>query len=99
MLSNSNGLLSMQRVTGDLKYTDKINFLFTNSGSGCSIGACSQSQVTSIGDYSTNYCNSRMLYCGTADGCRVMTADLGAQETKVSPSAGAGTDKAACLTV
>ena len=27
-------------------------------------------QVTSIGDYSTNYCNSRMLYCGTADGCK-----------------------------
>ena len=81
------------------RYTDKINFQFAASGSGCSIGACSESQVTSIGDFSTNYCNSRNLYCGVADGCKIVTADLGAVETSVSPSFGASKDAAACLTV
>ena len=40
-------------------------------------------QVTSIADYSTNYCNSRMLYCGFNDGCKPVNLDLGAVETKV----------------
>jgi len=41
----------LQRVTGDKKYTDKINFAFADAGSGCSISGCSESQVTSIADY------------------------------------------------
>lgn len=95
----SGGDLEMQRITGDFKYTDKINFAFTASGSGCSIFACSESQVSSIADYSTNYCNSRNLYCGTADGCKDVVVDLGAVEVKVSPSFGASKDASACLTV
>ena len=98
----SGGLLQMQRLTGNEKYTDKINFSFEadSTTGGCLIDACSESQVTSIGDASTNYCNSRMLYCGSADGCKGVTSeDLGATELKVSPSAGASTDKSACLQV
>jgi hypothetical protein len=99
--TGSGGLLQLERVTGNKKYTDKINFSFSDSGGGCSIDACSQSQVTSIADYSTNYCNSRVLYCGAADGCKGSpgSSDLGAVETKVSPSLGASADPSACLVV
>jgi len=54
---------SLERLTGDGKYTDKILFTFTDSGSGCFVTACSESQVFSILDYGTNYCNMHDLYC------------------------------------
>ena len=73
--TSTGGLLQLSRLTGNQKYTDHINFKFSpdSEGAGCSIDACSQSQVTSVADYSTNYCNSRKkchmfipmyMYCG-----------------------------------
>ena len=47
----------------------------------------------------TNYCNLRMLYCGSADGCKPVLHDLTAVEASVDPSIGAGKDQSACLKV
>mmetsp|Transcript_1540 Transcript_1540/g.2709 ORF Transcript_1540/g.2709 Transcript_1540/m.2709 type:complete len:168 (-) Transcript_1540:263-766(-) len=58
----------LQRITGDQKYTDLINFVFSENGSGCQLDGCSESQVFSIGDYGTNFCNIHDLYCNEA-GC------------------------------
>mmetsp|Transcript_10909 Transcript_10909/g.16631 ORF Transcript_10909/g.16631 Transcript_10909/m.16631 type:complete len:162 (-) Transcript_10909:130-615(-) len=66
--SQTDQQFEMSRLTGDEKYTDKIIFTFEDSGSGCSVGACSESQVFSIGDFSTNYCNMHDLYCSD-EGC------------------------------
>ena len=50
--------LQLQRVTGDKKYTDKITFTFEDTAAGtCTFQGCSVSQVTSVADFSTNYCN------------------------------------------
>ena len=43
--STSSGYLKVRRTTGDGKYTDLMDFTMTASGSGCSIDACSESQV------------------------------------------------------
>lgn len=92
--------LRVKRVTGSHKpgpYTDQILFTLSGSGSSCSIQGCSESQVTSIGDYSTNYCNQRNLYCGVPDGCKYVKYNFPVTETSVKPSAGAGSDKSACI--
>jgi hypothetical protein len=65
----------MHRLTGDGKYTDKIIFTFEDSGSSCNVGACSQSQVFSIGDAGTNYCNMYSLYCSES-GCHPLNNKL-----------------------
>jgi lipocalin len=65
-----------QRVTGNLKYTDKFDFTFTESGGGCVVDACSESQVMSVLDYSTNYCNLHSLYCSSSEGCPTAGTDL-----------------------
>jgi hypothetical protein len=59
-----------QRVTGDGKYTDLINYAFYNlNEASCQVYGCSVSQVFSIGDAGTNYCNIHDLYCDEP-GCR-----------------------------
>jgi hypothetical protein len=68
----ADGTWETSRVTGDLKYTDLINFDFASSESGCKVDACSQSQVTSLGDFSTNFCNIHDLYCSES-GCNAFT--------------------------
>lgn len=68
--------LSGQRVTGDAKYTDLFEFSLTTTSGGCSVEACSESQVNSLLDYSTNYCNLHSLYCSAASGCPTVGADL-----------------------
>ena len=70
-------------MTGDGKYTDKFIYTFasTAGSTGCSVTACSESQVTSYIDYSTNYCNLKDLYCNAADGCAVATNDLTYEES------------------
>ena len=60
--SASTEQLQVQRRTGDNKYTDKITFTLTPSGAGCKMDSCSESQVNSITDYSTNYCNSAFVF-------------------------------------
>lgn len=65
------------RKTGDGKYTDLFDFTFTASEKdGCVVQACSESQVFSILDFSTNYCNLFALYCNTTDGCPIVHHDL-----------------------
>ena len=78
--------LSLTRLTGNNKYTDKLNLLFTstsgaNSASvGCVVEACSESQVTSVVDMSTNYCNLHDLMCGSKAGCVFVKHDLNMSE-------------------
>jgi len=56
--------IDLDRKTGDGSgYTDKILFTLTPSPvNGCAVTGCSASQVFSIGDYGTNYCNIYNLY-------------------------------------
>ena len=69
-------VIESQRLTGDKKYTDKLKFTLKASGSGCELTACSESQVMSVIDFSTNYCNLHDLYCGSQDGCPTAKMDL-----------------------
>jgi hypothetical protein len=77
-----NEVVTGERLTGDGKYTDKFVFTFTessssSSSSGCQVTACSESQVFSILDFSTNYCNLRNLYCNSSkDGCVTQQYDF-----------------------
>lgn len=76
LIANPNGFPStweFSRITGDLKYTDLINFdVSVYNNAQCKIEACSESQVFSIGDYGTNFCNMHDLYC-TEAGCNPFT--------------------------
>eukprot|EP00940_MAST-03C_sp_MAST-3C-sp2_P002953 g2953.t1 len=70
--SSSDSQMALQRETGNKKYTDKMLFTFTDNGdSSCSVVACSESQVTSVKDFSTNFCNLHDLYCMDA-GCNAI---------------------------
>eukprot|EP00419_Tripos_fusus_P011520 CAMPEP_0172663894 /NCGR_PEP_ID=MMETSP1074-20121228/6236_1 /TAXON_ID=2916 /ORGANISM="Ceratium fusus, Strain PA161109" /LENGTH=384 /DNA_ID=CAMNT_0013479965 /DNA_START=95 /DNA_END=1249 /DNA_ORIENTATION=- len=92
--------LSLQRRTGNGKYTDKLTFTFVKASPGkCKIQGCSESQGTSVADYSTNYCNLRMMYCGSAEGCKPVAKNFAIVESSVNPSFGAGKDPKACLAV
>lgn len=94
----SNGdYLELSRTTANLQYTDKMDFTFTDGDNTCTIEGCSESQVTSVADFSTNYCNLRMLYCSSADGCSPVTYDLTADETSVDPSFGASATASDCM--
>ena len=100
VLDASGDVLQLQRETGNHRYTDKFNFAFVApSDSTCTLLGCSESQVTSVADFGTNYCNLRMLYCGSADGCKPVLHDLTAVESSVDPSIGAGKDQSACIKV
>mmetsp|Transcript_7299 Transcript_7299/g.14732 ORF Transcript_7299/g.14732 Transcript_7299/m.14732 type:complete len:368 (+) Transcript_7299:12-1115(+) len=69
--------ISGTRTTGDGKYTDKYDFNFdSTSDTTCTMSACSESQVMSVLDFSTNYCNLHSLYCSSADGCPTVGSDL-----------------------
>ena len=89
----------MNRVTGDGRYTDKINMDFTDAGSACAVTSCSESQVFSIGDGSTNYCNQRLLLCGSGDGCQNAGLNATYIEGKVTTLASASTNAGDCLAV
>ena len=82
--SSSEGRMDVTRLTGDKRYTDKMAIEFDSVGGGtggCTIRACSTSQVTSVLDFSTNYCNLRNLYCNSeTDGCPVVRHELAYQE-------------------
>merc|ERR1719215_1499462 len=98
LLSSQAGALTFQRVTGNKMYTDKMGFGFAAQGADqCIITGCSESQSTSVADFSTNYCNLRNLYCGSKEGCKSVASDFDIQEVEVSPSLGAGKDASACM--
>merc|ERR1712183_103724 len=91
--------LRLHRVTGNKKYTDKILFSCQDVSGTARLSGCSASQVFSIADFSTNYCNLRMLYCGSKDGCKPVKSDFAYKEAVVSSSLGASHDASACLKV
>ena len=97
VLNNDENSLLMKRRTGDNKYTDKILFTFSQSSDSCELQMCSESQVFSVADFSTNFCNMYLMFCGSSDGCPYVEHDFEYKEVKVSPSIGAGTSKTACL--
>mmetsp|Transcript_6461 Transcript_6461/g.8907 ORF Transcript_6461/g.8907 Transcript_6461/m.8907 type:complete len:169 (+) Transcript_6461:147-653(+) len=92
--SETTSVLTTQRVTGNGKYTDLQKWTLSGSGSSCEVAACSESQVTSILDFSTNYCNLHVLYCGSQDGCPVAKLDFKYQEAFASCSQN---DKSKCI--
>lgn len=60
-------LVKASRQTGSGMYTDLVNIqLKEDEDRTCVLETCSESQVTSILDFSTNYCNLHNLYCGEA---------------------------------
>merc|ERR1712083_1276145 len=71
--------------------------LLQDSDGSCKILACSESQGTSVGDFSTNYCDIRNLYCGSADGCTAVEHDFASSEVSHSGSIGAGHDFSGCI--
>merc|ERR1712183_482945 len=91
------GDLSANRKTGDGKYTDKMIFDLTADGDNCKIEGCSESQVTSYADMGTNYCELKLLYCGTAEGCKVAKSDFTNSGEKTEARAGASTGMSNCL--
>ena len=94
----SDSKLQLQRRTGDEKYTDKMDLgLAAAAGGGCTVTACSESQVASYLDKSTNYCNLRNLYCSSADGCPFAQTDLGYTDHVVKMGAGATHDFSKCV--
>mmetsp|Transcript_30358 Transcript_30358/g.56922 ORF Transcript_30358/g.56922 Transcript_30358/m.56922 type:complete len:352 (+) Transcript_30358:61-1116(+) len=99
LLDQSSESLEFQRVTGNKMFTDKLKFTFEDFDGGrvCRIRGCSQSQIPSVADFSTNYCNLRMLYCGSDDGCKPVLKDVAIAETSVSPSLGASKNPEDCL--
>jgi hypothetical protein len=103
VLSSSNGLINTQRTTnpatsvGGVLYTDKQTFELTTIDGGCQIKGCSESQGTSVGDFSTNYCDMRNLYCGSSDGCVTAGKDFTSTEKSHTGSLGAGHDSSKCI--
>jgi hypothetical protein len=96
------GHITFSRRTGDDRYTDHLQFTFKPGQglvSGCIVHGCSESQVSSVADFSTNYCNMRMLYCGARDGCSPINSAWPSSPTEkeVKPSVGASSDKNACF--
>jgi hypothetical protein len=103
VLASQNGLIQTQRTTnpatsvGGQLYTDKQTFVLSDTDGGCKIESCSESQGTSVGDFSTNYCDQKNLYCGSADGCVVVSNDFSHSEDSHKGSIGAGHDLTACI--
>jgi hypothetical protein len=93
------GSISTSRLTGDGKYTDKQIFSLSASGSGCKIEACSRSQVTSVLDMGTNYCDLKMLYCGSADGCKPVKNDFTVGSESTEKFSQSSVDMGSCLKV
>merc|ERR1719375_626842 len=98
LLGSTGTEVHVKRLTGDGKYTDKQDFTLTDGPSGsCKITGCSESQGTSVADFSTNYCDIRNLYCGAAEGCHPVNGDFAIHEDSVSGSVGASHDASACI--
>jgi len=98
LTSSVGDVVAADHVTGDGKYTDKLRFMFENADGGddCEVSGCSVSQVTSVIDRSTNYCNLYNLYCGGNVGCQVAQTDLTAIPLDKKTSLGAGKNKFKC---
>jgi len=89
--------VSATRLTGNGKYTDKMNWVLSGSGNTCNIQTCSESQVFSIADAGANYCNTKLLICGSDEGCNVANADFSTAGEQVTKSGGASAGMSNCL--
>jgi len=85
-----------KHAVGGMTYTDKQTFTLTEQVGSCFIEACSESQGSSLKDFSTNYCDIRNLYCGRADGCSPISKDFAFTQTSVTASSGQS-DWSACI--
>lgn len=104
LVSNVNGVISTERKTNPptsvpagTTYTDKQSYVLSDANGGCKIEACSESQSTSVGDFSTNYCDIRNLFGGSADGYKTVSKDFTHEETSHKGSVGAGHDATKCI--
>jgi len=101
-LSSSDSQVATKRTTnpkhsvGGQVYTDKQIFTLTTNGDSCDVAACSESQGASLKDFSTNYCDIRNLYCGSADGCKTVLHDFSSTQDSVIASSGQS-DWSACI--
>jgi len=50
-------------------YDDQVKFTFLPTDGGCQVRACSESHVTSVIDFGTNYCNMHDLICKDPEYC------------------------------
>ena len=81
-LADSPATLRLTRATEDQpageEYAEKLVLTMVDRTSGgCAIAGCSESQGTPTHPgLSTNYCNLRLLYCGSADGCAYVKHDF-----------------------
>ncbi|CAK9014591.1 Uncharacterized protein SCF082_LOCUS12385 [Durusdinium trenchii] len=95
-------VIMLQRLTGNKKYTDKIAMTLEKElTGGCKIKGCSESQVTSVGDFSTNLCNMFNLVCSSSSdpACKTVKHDFPISVAKVIPSIGASSDFTQCVVV
>lgn len=99
LVSATNSTLQLVRMTGNKKYKDKITITLAAAGNSCTLMGCSESQVFSVLDYSTNYCNVRSLYCGSNDGCKKAGTDLTSTIRDTQTSVGATSIWSDCLKV
>jgi len=67
-------------------FTDLFGFLYGGSGNSCTISGCSESQVNSLCDMSTNFCNMFNLYCNSNAGCTPQIHDLSYGSVKYDES-------------
>lgn len=95
--ASGSATVSATRLTGNGKYTDKINWVLSGSGDTCSIQACSESQVFSIADGSANYCNMKLPICGSDEGCLVANSDFSSAGESITKSGGASAGISNCL--
>ena len=96
---NYGGGYSASRRTGGGRYTDKMIFTLTPgaSSSSCKLEACSRSQVFSLLDMGTNYCNLKMLFCGSKDGCKPVVHDFTVASELTESFQQSNVDLSACL--
>jgi hypothetical protein len=86
-----------EHSVGGIKYVDKQVLTLTEKNGNCEIAACSESQGTSVKDFSTNYCDLRNLFCGSADGCKPVQHDFESVQESVNASSGQS-EFAQCIT-
>merc|ERR1719469_678320 len=79
------------------KYTDKMIFDLKADGNNCIIEACSESQVTSVGDGGGNYCELKLLFCSGAEGCKVAGTDFSTSGETTEKRAQASIGLSQCL--
>lgn len=79
---------------------DKVAITLTDEkGDQCEIEACSRSQVFSVLDFGTNYCNLEMLFCGSDEGCKPVLNDFTHTKETTESFSGSNVELSECLKV